>query len=351
MPFDNLDYKNLTDYLRHLYACQPFERHGIEHPVTVFYPEDWQTTDVDSVLDVWRPTIDARDFPTYDYAYLHDLLNSKPGLHNGYSFTMRRLSTHPLKLRGGLGRYYDMLATCAALENELREAASQGWMRAPSRTTYHRHLDPKESLLRGLKRCAAIGIGALTVFNDRGTYKAMLARRSEKTAYDSGMFHVLPAMMFGPTTASFSDEREWSVRHQVMREVLEELFNMPEQRAAERWDFFYDHPAYTYLDALMASGRAQLYLTGVIVNLLTLRPEISTLLLIHEPEWYARITAEDSDIPFMTAEETLSQSVITAPIEDDDTFLALLPDDLHLQMPAQATATLWLGIDLAREKI
>ena len=351
MPIDSRDYKNLTDYLQHLYQCQPFARNGIEHPVTVFYPSADQVHDLDSVLDPYPPAIEPRDYTAYDYSYLHDLQNRKPFLHNGYTFTMKRLTQEPLKLRGALGRYFDMLATCAALENELRDAAADGWMRAPSRATYHRAVDPQDALQRGTKRCAAIGIGTLTVFNDRGAYKAMLARRSEKTAYDSGMFHVLPAMMFGPTTPDFANPQEWSVKHQVLREVLEEMFNMPEEWNPERWDFFYQHPALLYLQELMDAGKAELCLTGVIINLLTLRPEISTLLLIHDPEWYARITAHDSDIPFKTAEETLSRSVIAAPIADDKAFLSQFPAELHLQMPAQATATLWLGLDLARDLI
>lgn len=351
MQIDSRDYKNLTDYLRHLYQCRPFARNGVEHPVTVFYPSSDQIRDVDSVLDPYLPALEPRDYAAYDYSYLHELQNRKPFLHNGYTFTMKRLMAEPLKLRGVLGRYFDMLATCASLENELRDAAADGWMRAPSRTTYHRMVDPRDALLRGSKRCAAIGIGTLSVFNDRGAYKAMLARRSEKTAYDSGMFHVLPAMMFGPTTPKFANPQEWSVRHQVLREVLEEMFNMPEESAPKRWDFFYEHPALLYLQSLIDSGEAELCLTGVIINLLTLRPEISTLLLVHDPGWYARISAPDSDIPFRTADETLRQSVVAAPIADDVEFLSYFPDELHLQMPAQATATLWLGIDLARELI
>ncbi len=351
MPIDSRDYKNLTDYLQHLYQCQPFARDGIEHPVTVFYPSPDQVHDVDSVLDPYLPTSEPRDYAAYNYSYLHELQNSKPFLHNGDTFTMKRLTAQPLKLRGALGPYFDMLATCAALEKELRDAVAEGWMRGPTRAAYHRAVAPQDALLRGMRRCAAIGIGTLTVYNDDGIYKAMLARRSEKTAYDSGMFHVLPAMMFGPSTPDFSNPQEWSVRHQVLREVLEEMFNMPEERQPERWDFFYQHPALLYLQALMDAGAAELCLTGVIINLLTLRPEISTLLLIHDPEWYARISASDSEIPFRTAEETLSQSVITAPIAEDSAFLAHFPAELHLQMPAQATATLWLGIDLARDLI
>jgi len=254
-------------------------------------------------------------------------------------------------MRGAIGDYYDMLATCAALENELRDAVEQGWMRAPSRATYHRHVEPQEAILRGVRRSAAIGIGTLTVFNDAGTYKAILAKRSNKTAFDSGMYHVLPAMMFQPTTADFTHPQEWSIKHQVMREVLEEMFDMPEQLDPDAWDFFYEHPALVYLQELMASGKAQLYVTGIVFNLLTLRPEISTLLLIRDPEWYARITAKDSDIPFKTADETVGASEVIAPITTDEDFLTYFPDDLYRRMPAQATATMWLGIDLARKEL
>ena len=191
----------------------------------------------------------------------------------------------------------------------------------------------------------------MTVFNDGETYRAILARRSDATAFDSNMFHVLPAMMFQPTTADFADPREWSVKHQILREVLEELFGLPEVIHPGRWDFFYDHPALQYLLRLLESGKALLYATGIIVNLLTLRPEISTLLLIHDPAWYARVSAADSDMPFVTADETLGDSVVMAPIATDEDFLSYFPPDLHLSMPAQATATLWLGIDQARREI
>lgn len=351
MDIDSRDYKNLTDFLQHLYQCQPFARGGIEHPVTVLYPEPWQVDDVDSLLASGLPKPEARDFAIYDYAYLHDLQNNKPHLFNGKTFTLQQIRLRPLSLRGSLGSYFDMLATCAALERELRHAAAQGWMRAPSRSAYHRHIPTEDALLRGIKRSAAIGIGTLTVFNDAGVYKAILARRSRHTAYDSGMFHVLPAMMFCPTTGDFRDSREWSVRHQVFREYLEELFGLPEARDPARWDFFYAEPALQYLNELIAAGKAGLYATGIIINLLTLRPEISTLLLIHDPAWHARVTAADSDMPLRTAAETQAGSIVSAPIADDEAFLAHFPPELHLRMPAQATATLWLGIDMARRLI
>ena len=215
----------------------------------------------------------------------------------------------------------------------------------------HRQVKPQDALIRGDKRSAAIGISALTIFNDGAAYRAILARRSQSTAIDSNMFHVLPAMMFEQTTADFNDRREWSVKHQILREVLEELFGLPEDINPPRWDFFYDHPALQFLLELLDSGKAQLCATGVILNLLTLRPEISALLLIHDPAWYARVSAEDSDMPLATADETLDGSLALAPIATDEAFLSRFPPALHLMMPAQATAALWLGIDRARREI
>lgn len=351
MLSDSHNYKTMTDYLARLYQCQPFLRQAIAHPVTVLYPSESQARDIDSLLDAWLPTPEPRDFAAYDYSYLHDLQNSKPGLYNGSTFTLKEIRQNPLKLRGQIGSYYDMLATCAAFERELRDAVEAGLLRAPARAAYHRQVAPPAALLRGDKRSAAIGIGVLTVFNDGEAYRAILARRSGATALDSNMHHVLPAMMFEPTTADFSDRREWSVKHQILRELLEEIFGLPEELRLQRWDYFYDQPALRYLLRLLDRGQAQLRATGVILNLLTLRPEISALLLIHDPAWHARIAAADSDMPFITADETLSGSVVMAPIASDEDFLSRFPPDLHLSMPAQATATLWLGIDQARQQI
>lgn len=351
MTLDNLNYTTATDYLARLYHCQLYSRRGIAHPVTVYYPSADQVHDVDSLLDPWLPKPEERDFAAYDYSYLHDLQNCKPGLHNGSTFTLKQIRLNPLRLRGQIGSYYDMLATCAAFERELWDAVEAGLLRAPNRSTYHRYLAPAESLLRSEKRSAAIGIGTLTVFNDGETYRAILAKRSRATAFDSNMFHVLPAMMFGPTTANFADPREWSVRHQILRELLEELFGLPELIQPQTWNHFYEHPALRYLLELMDSGKAQLCATGIILNLLTLRPEISTLLLIHDPAWYARVSAAESDMPLVTAEETQAGSAVMAPIAGDEAFLSRFPSDLHLSMPAQATATLWLGIDQARREI
>ena len=351
MPLDNRGYARLTRTLTRLYQREPFVRHGVAHPVTVLQPSAAQINDVDSLLDPFPPAPAARDFAVYDYGYLHDLQNSKPSLYNGATFTMKRIRERPLTMRGQLGRYFDMLATCAAMEREMRDAAEAGLLRAPARAAYHRHVAAERALFDGAMRSAAIGIGVLTVFNDGETYRALLARRSHATAFDSHMLHVLPAMMFGPASAGFSDKRDWSVKRQILRELLEELFGLQERNPPLPWERLQDQPALRYLLDMLESGRARLRLTGLILNFLTLRPEISALLIIHDSAWHARVTDAGGDMPLVTAAETQAGSLVMPPITSDAEFLARFPRDLHLSMPPQATATLWLGIDQARREI
>ena len=55
MPRSNQNYTTLTDYLARLYQCRLYTRHGIAHPVTVYYPSAAQVHYVDSLLDPWLP--------------------------------------------------------------------------------------------------------------------------------------------------------------------------------------------------------------------------------------------------------------------------------------------------------
>ena len=63
--------------------------------------------------------------------------------------------------------------------------------------------------------------------------------------------------------------------HNVLREFGEELFDIEElerDRGYVAFDWFYEVPPVKELRDLLATGEAQLLLTGVAVNLLNLRP-------------------------------------------------------------------------------
>lgn len=340
-------YDLMVHHLRVYYPQPYYSAAGVMHPLMWYAAAPEQQDDIDSVLGRWSDE-HPKVFPIYDYGYLGTMRNSGRTVYDGTTFILKSLKRKPLKIDAALGGYFDMLATCAALERELRDAASEIYIRLPFRSLYHRNIAPVIALKSGKGRSAAIGGACLTVCNRGGEYVALLGRRSGNAATDPGFYHLLPAFIFQPM-GNTVQEGEWSIRHHIEREFLEELFAMPEERAPERIDYFQSHPALVNLHAMMAQGDAGLYFTGISMNLLTLRAEISALLIIHDPRWYETITAADSPTPLNVLEEAYAAEFI--PIVSDEGILTALPPDVHTRMPPQATAALWEGVRLAREKI
>jgi hypothetical protein len=69
-------------------------------------------------------------------------------------------------------------------------------------------------------------------------------------------------------------------------------------------------PGIVRLNRLVEEGLAGLHYTGVSVNLLTLRPEICTLLLVRDPGWLASesVAAQRDGRPWRLAWEWLARS-------------------------------------------
>ncbi len=357
LPAEN-HYKTLTDYLVKLYGVRVYTRAGNQHPILHYAPEADQIEQIDSVIGRLLEATPT-EFGFYDYGYLQTMQNSGRNIFNGVTFALHQVRFSPLQLDFHYGNYFDMLATCGALEHEMRDAVASKLIRLPARSQYHRDISHNTALVSGRGRSAAIGGACLTVFNHDGTYKAMLARRSAKNATDPGFFHLLPAFIFQPRQHP-AQPHETLFSYHIYREYLEELFAMPETISPPHTlmkdvplstlGAGFDHPAYHYLQDLIKTGKAGLYFTGVALNLLTLRPEICALLLIHDPAWYARITAPDSDMPLNADAET-QQGIALVPIDSDEALLAALPPNVHTIMPPQAVVALWEGVDMARTMI
>lgn len=338
-------FARIVKYLSPTYPL--YQRGGMRYPLVVFQPDLDQRDDVDSVLGDLHP-VHEDNLAFRDGGHLRALLNSGRKLENRLTFSFRRLETAPLRIHGHLGTYFDMLATCDALEHELKAYfganAADGAAQLERRARLHRAISPKQALLDGSGRSATIGVATLTVFNDAGTYRAILARRSSRAGTEPGYYHVLPAFVLQPISSSYSIE--WRVSHHIYREYLEELFGQEEIGAPPAPDYFYEHPALRRLRTMLADGRAGLYLTAVSMNLLALRPEICALLLIHDPHWYEQASLR-------AAWETDGRSITFAPVASDEALLDALPPDvgrsLHASMTAPGLAALWLGVDRARE--
>ena len=119
----------------------------------------------------------------------------------------------------------------------------------------------------------------------------VLPPRSHRVATHANFNHVAPSGILAPfdeDAAKSADE--FGVRRNFYREFVEELYA---EARYERPEYFgnddpADDKAVDRLTRLFDDGLAQLYYTGISINLLTVRHEICLLLKINDPEWLRR---------------------------------------------------------------
>jgi hypothetical protein len=213
-----------------------------------------------------------------------------------------------VQLHCKLGTYFHSLSTSESLDPELLEAYAAWpdskpdaiWPRLERRVWLHERVpDP---VADGRHRSAAIGVSTLTIVRVRNRsfdgYKMFLSPRSVTVATQRRRYHVVPSGMFQPFIPSESGDllrSQFSVSETVMREFVEELYGVEELETGDgRVDpqAIYRRREARLLSDMLGAGDAALLYTGVAVNLLALRPEICTVLVIDDPRWYERECGE-----------------------------------------------------------
>lgn len=303
------------DKLKQLYGDNLLVLNGVTYPVLV-YPADGAS--LDTILgDV--PHLKRETFAIYDEVHLNKRKQTQI-ITNGDTYVLDELQVNPLKISARLGGYFDMVATCDALDHEMRDFLRGARASTPLRDAFHQQVKPEQALFSGAGRSATMGCAVLTVFNHDGQYEMILAQRAANLAVGAGLHHVMPAFVMQPP--------DWSVTHQIFREYGEELFAMPEFDAG-----YLDYPPIAELRAMLDDGRAELQLTGVAFNLLTLRTEICNRLTIHDVDWFTRNHAA-LDAAILTER----QNTHYIPLDD----LSRIPPDLT----PQGAAAVWLGLQI-----
>ena len=360
----------LYEFLRWKYRGNPIlEWCGRMYPVVVFPAPKHQQYAPESALshpllkELPKPeTFAARD-PTFR------ALIEKIGIpiQNRLTYTMIQLDTEDtLRLTCSLGRYFYNLDTCHSREWEILSNLdtlggldNDSFKRFDSqlklRNALHEKVD--NPILDGDGRSAAIGVSTLIAYNDNGKMQLWVKRRSRsQVAVHSGLVHVVPSFMFQPVTMYIDDE--FNIRHNIFREYLEEVFDKPEPEAGEEevYNYFYCDPRLERLAKLIGMGEAWLLFTGIAVDLLTLRPEICTMLWIKTSDWFnyhSRSVSEDRfklNLEFARGYEDAPESLVTSvPFYFDDSKLSGYDYLTPSRFSPPGAAAFWLGLNLLRE--
>lgn len=275
------------------------QQHNFTFPA-IFWPAPENTpAGPDAALGAFRSALAAslpEIFEQPGENYLRNLRRLSPGLWNGRTYCMNSLAIDAgfpvLTCRSG--NFFDALVSCDLLEFELLSAFGEALPEAQAFPEFYRRLMLRGTLhaqgnplRQACGRSAAIGISTLIIYPAGGRYHALLRSCGSRLACAGRFFHTVPSLMMQPMLA---DERvEYSVRHNIYREYLEEVFGAAEGEAPctpAQYQAIYDDPAIRYLQQGEAAGSARLLLSGLAMDLLKLRPEICSLLLIDDPGWW-----------------------------------------------------------------
>lgn len=299
-----LQHPRLYEFLAWLYTQETNGSSVLQQNNLIFPAAFWPAQrnappDPDAVLGAFQPAAAfslPEVFEPPGKLYLHNLRRLSPGLWNGRTYCMDSLEIddgRPM-LTCSSGNFFDALVSCDLLEFELLSAFGEALPEVPAFTEFYRRL-----ILRGTLhaqgnplhhacgRSAAIGISTLIVFTAEERYHILLRSCGSRLADDASFFHAVPSLMMQPLLAD--EQQEYSVRHNVYREYLEEVFGVEEGKppyTPAQYHAVYDDPAIRYLQNCEAAGSARLLLSGVAMDLLKLRPEICVLLLIDDPAWW-----------------------------------------------------------------
>jgi len=292
--------------------------------------------------------VDRPDYrPVMERRVIDAIKRRNATIWNGNTFSLNRLQVDSRgranHLDAYIGSYFDMVCSADYLEYELLAALIHASFRplgledlGARKDALSSAASPLLCLLSGGGVDAAIGISTLVVYRRQHEYWMMCEARLDLVAEYSDLYHVVPSFIFQPVVSVTAQnlKTEWSIKHNIFREYLEELFDVPEVQHSGRSvsaDYFYGHPNLVYLRRLLADGRAQLSGVAMVFNLLSHRPEICTLLIIDDDAWFEdhkdRFAAGDRGLSYLCfndefrlneSQKTGSQldTVTTLPIGD-----------------------------------
>ena len=194
---------------------------------------------------------------------------------------------------------------------------------------------------------ASIGCSVLTVMKSSdGTYKYPIKINSQEKSSGASDRHVLPSFMFQPISSQLQEqERELDLETSVLREYGEELLGLTELESAETADVMFNHiNKNKYLKRMrkqLENGEATLEVTGLVLDVFRLRPEVTFLLILSDDVYSRNIVLNW---------ETEKKSLEQYSLDDDEAYFGLI-SDYQKPLCAPGLAALVNGRNRAIEKL
>lgn len=178
------------------------------------------------------------------------------------------------------------------------------------------------SLLKGVGRDSLLSVQMLVVIKSKRThkYEVKIIQRSNDVVIKPGVYQFIPSGGFEILNDSDDDiyddlelEENFSPGCAIFREYLEELFNVPEFEGGGTGSIeerLLKDYRITVIENMLRNGEADLQFIGSVVELASLRHELSFALVIHDEAY--------SETQFLANEESKKGAIHNIPIQEFD---------------------------------
>lgn len=238
-----------------------------------------------------------------DFVFILKSLPESGRLYNG--FTYRLVETNGAKFKFCPGRYYDYLNSCEYLGFELvtaiaKDPAIKSRLNQGGKNSINEVVDVllanpsylpmrnRSELFDFSARSTAFGTATLTIIKrSKRLAQFVMNRRSHKLSETPGLLHVIPA---GTFQSNFPDDRfhaqEFSFRENIIREFIEELIDDQQLRGNPHQVFsrddMFNEIGRAFRKVVYESNNMDLLYLGTVIDPINLKPEILTVLIVHE---------------------------------------------------------------------
>lgn len=173
---------------------------------------------------------------------------------------------------------------------------------------------------------ASLGGSCLFMFYDETieSYAYLISNKVQE-ANGVGEKHVLPSFMLQPLAIDFLvQHHELDFKKQLFRELLEEVIGHDDYEPQSHHEAIYDdimnHDCICDLQLLLKSGGAELHFTGLWLDFYRLRPEITSVLIIHDTDWVKKHLQQTN----LGNWETQSGGLLKLSLNDEETYQNIL---------------------------
>lgn len=165
----------------------------------------------------------------------------------------------------------------------------------PYRKKVHNGKTQTEVITTGCNRHSLLSVQMLVVYFDEylEDYRVLVFKRSKDVAIKPNYWQLIPAGGFEifeqqETTNPYIIRQNFDVGLALFRELVEEVFNgkdFQNTKTGEVNEFINKHKDVVQIKEWLKTGEAALEFVGNVVDLVSLRPELSFLLVIDNPEF------------------------------------------------------------------